>query len=760
MSPVHVVLRPSRTNQPHLAPLGGLLDLVVDGVNLTARAGETQGLTLLAELAQATTALRKGRLSRASAQLCTQGDTWELGLEVDADDALLSVFRSGPCPEVSIHERRVRLVDLEEALEQALATALSSNLPPGHRGVLEAARAGLERSQRAAKPLPRNLVQDRVVVSTASGLEMQANASFRLGEPSEVERSSSVERADLHALLLPGRFRVSLGRRSITVGRAHLFLLAERMLWLAEDALESWQAARPLFRRLQVEGLRLGVRRGPGDGPVALTLGMSTDNQPAKTLTISEIDTADFVEAVALFAEALGDRFVQHDARQAHNLRLGVLRESARILRDRLAELRLDDGVTNREPDSYKSYGLPIVAQATEGRWSEGGAMRFVPRWVAAVPNVDLRSTFLYADRLIVGSAREVASLVPSTGEIAWRIHSDRAATVATPLGLARLHADGRLRVHDLTNGEVRSITRLTPRAGGGAAGALVNSPGLPRMLLVAEGDRAITAVDLATGDVRWRHKASRPANFRLRRAGRLVLVSGGESALSALDVTTGEVVWRVRDRLPFSGDIAVVGDSAFALSTSAVGAARLHHIHLWTGETLWTSYIDEQPMFGQGPLFVGQQVLGAARDRRGVGLIGFDAASGRELWAHEPGLSASSTAWLALDDAVIANSASGTVLCIEAESGHVRYNHVFSRHVEAAQPRRLEPVLQNGALFVPQHQVQVLRPKDGELIGSVPCDLIPDLLKVDESCNVYIAEESGHLAAYSVAPQLRLVLA
>lgn len=761
MSPVHVVLRPGRNSQAHLAPLGSLLDLVVDGVNLTARAGETQGLTLLAELAHATSALRKGRLSRSTAQLCTDGDTWELGLESDGEDALLSVFRSGPCPEVAVHERRVRLGDLEEALDQAIATALSTNLPAGHRSVLETARDQLGRGARSAKPLPRNLVQDRVLIRTNSGLELQANASFRIGDASESPRDSSVERADLHALLLPGRLRIALGRKSITVGRAHLFLLAERLLWLAEDALESWQAARPLFRRVQIEGLRVGVRRGPGDSPVALSIATTSESSDSssKTLTLTNLETSDFVEATALFAEALGDRFVEHDPRQSNNLRLGVLRESARILRDRLAELRLDDGVTNREPESYKSYGLPVVAPRESGTWSASGTMRFVPRWVAAVPNVDLRSTFLFQDHLIVGSAREVASIVASTGEIAWRIHSDRAATVATPAGLARLHADGRLRLHDLGTGEVRSVTRLTPRAGGGAAGALVNSPGLPRLLLIAEGERSITAIDLATGDVRWRHNASRPASFRLRRAGRLVLVTGGDSALTALDVTTGEVVWRVRDRLPFSGDINVVGDSAFALSTSAVGAARLHHIHLWTGEVLWTSSIDEQPTFGQAPLYTKGALIVPTRDRRGVGAIGIDPKSGASLWNHEPGLSAASTAWLALEDSVIANSASGTLLCLDADSGEVRYNHVFSRHIDADQPRRLEPILSNGALFVPQHQVQVLRPKDGELIGSVPCDLIPDLLRVDDSCNVFIAEESGHLAAYSVAPQLRLVV-
>ncbi len=759
MSPVDVVLRTDRNHSSSQAPLHGVLDIIVDGINITARAGRTQGLTLLAELAHSMSSLRRGRTSRATAHLCTEGESWELGLEVDGSDLLLSVYRAGPCPEVAVHERRVSISELHTALETALDGAIAGALPTGHRSILETARDQLAAGRRSAKALPRGMAVDRIMVQSGKSLEFHASASFRIGPHLAPDSEERVERADLHALLIPGQFKVNLGRRSISLKRAQLFLLAERLIWLAEDSMDSWQAARPVFRRLQVEGVRIGIRRGPGDSPVALSLGESNkETGVAKTLTLTEIPTIDFVEGVALFAEALGERFITHDARQSSNLRLGVLLEGARILRERLSELKMDDGLTNIERESYRSYGLPSVVQDQEGTWSRGGAMRFVPRWVAAVPNVDLRSTFLCRDQLVVGSAREIASLSATTGEINWRIHSDRAATVPTPVGLARLHSDGRLRIHDLKTGAVRSVTRLAPRAGGGAAGALVSTPGLPQLLLVAEGDRSITAVDLITGDVRWRHRASRPANFRLRRAGRLVLMSGGDSALTALDVTTGETVWRVRDRLPFSGDIAVQGDSAYALSTSSVGAARLHHIDLWSGVTHWTSLVEEQPIFGQQPMMCGNSIVVATRDRRGSGAIAYDAHSGEQTWDHEPGISAAATAWCALSDSLIANSAAGTVLCLDARTGEVRYNHIFSRQVEGDQPRRLDPIVKNGALFVPQHQVQVLRPDTGEIIGELPCDLIPDLLRVDEKCNVYVAEESGHLAAYSVAPRLQLV--
>lgn len=765
MSPVDVVFRHAQSESGTSPALLGLLDIVVDGINITARAGQIQGLSLLAELAHALASLRKGRSSRATAHLCRDGEIWELGLEADGADLLLSVYRSGSFPEVAVHERRVSAVDLDEALRDALAQALSGAVPTGHRSILETAAAQLSSDRRPAKALTRGLAHDRVVVRSPDGFEVLASAAFRIGPADPPDLDARVERSDLHALLASGLLQLKWGAKSCELKQVHLFLMAERLLWLAEDALDSWQAARPLFRRLTVEGVRLAIRRGPGDAPLTLTVTQglpsdASDDTPTRgaSSSLSDVSTIDFVETIAHLADSICERFIFHDPRQRTNLRLTVLMENARLLRDRLSELRSNDALTNGERESYKSYGLPGVTPQTDGTWSRSGALKFTPRWVAAVPHIDLKSTFLYHDQLIVGSAREITSLAPQTGSILWRIQSERAATVPTPMGLIRLHSDGRLRLHDYASGKMRWVTKLLPRAGGGAAGALVNTPGLPTLMLIAEGDRAVTAVDLLSGEVRWRHSSSRPAQLRLRRAGRLVLMSGGDSALTALDVTTGEVVWRVRDRLPFSGDIAIRGDSAFALSSSSVGAARLHHIDLWSGVTHATAYIDDQPLYGHAPFLTERHVVVAVRDRRGTGLVAFEQGSCESAWDHEPGFVAAGSSFLSLGDSLVANSASGTLICLEAETGYVRYNHVFSRPVDSDQPRRLDPILQNGALFVPQHQVQVLRPSTGEIIGDVPCDLIPDLMKVDASCNVYVAEESGHVAAYAASPRLQLV--
>jgi outer membrane protein assembly factor BamB len=384
--------------------------------------------------------------------------------------------------------------------------------------------------------------------------------------------------------------------------------------------------------------------------------------------------------------------------------------------------------------------------------------MRFMPRWVATVPGIDLRGTFLCGERIVIGSQRELACIDRSSGNVLWRASTPPATSVATPFGVVRLHPDGRVRLHDIQSGETRFTTHVRPRLGGGVSGALVNAPGLPRLLVIAEGDRSATAIDLTSGETRWRFSGSHSAQYRMKRAGKLLLLAGGHSSLSALDVASGEVVWRQRDRLRFTGDISIDHDAAFALCGGPIGPAKVHHLDLWTGKLRWSYTLEERPLLQQAPLVTQHEVLIVVRDKRGLGIIALERETGELLWEQAPGLVSQPTCWLTVDDTVIANSATGTLVCIESRTGRLRYNHVFSRHVDADQPRRLEPVLRNGALFVPQHQVHVVRPRDGEVIGTVPSDLIPDLLRVDERCDVYLAEESGHFAAFGAAPKLTLV--
>lgn len=756
MSAITVVVRPRPRTAPDpaLAPLHGLFDVLVDGVNVTARIGEGQAVSLLGELGLAVAALSSGRRDRVTLQLYSDDELWELGLEAFGPDALISVFRSGSAPEVAVHERRVELSALRASVVAALGEPPARKAPAAVRASLDLARRALEggpllvRNEPERRTLP-------VAPRPVRGFGFAAQAAFRVVTVRTAEpRDAELERADLHSLLVRGEVSVTARKKTIALGASYPFLFAERLVALGEDALDAWQSARPLVRRIELAGARIGVRRTSSDGPLAVSLRPS---DAADSVTFPEIPAPVFVEAVVRFARALCDAFQRTDPSQTRNLRLAALESAAGALWDRLEDGRSEPSVTNPEPESYRRLAGPRRQNGSSGLWEHGGKMRFVPRWVATVPSIDLAATYLCGDRLIVGSTRETACIQRSTGGLLWRVPTPRAASVVTPAGLARLHADGRVTLHGLDDGRVRFSLHVAPRARGAMSGAVVHGPGLPKLLVLAEGERSLTGIDLVSGEVRWRHRARRAASFRVRRAGRLLLVASSDYALFALDAASGEVVWRLRERHPFSGDMAVDHDSAFALS-GVPGAFCLHHVDPWSGELRWTAPLDERPLPGQPPLVTPSAVVVALRDQRGAGACALARDSGSELWSHEPGFAAAASAFLAVDDAVVVNGAAGTLSSIDAQTGALRFSHVFPRHVDADQPRRLEPVLRSGALFVPQYQVHVVRPRDGEIIGTVPTDLIPDLLRVDERCDVYVAEESGHVAAFGVAPRLTLV--
>jgi outer membrane protein assembly factor BamB len=735
----------------------GILDFIVDGINVTARLGQGPAFALLAELCAGVVALSRGKRDRFTAAFYSGDEAWEIGLETDASAVLISVYRTAPSALVAVHERRVELVALREAL---LAASGDARDGAGRAAAsLTGARASLATPGPSYGRAARRRLTVRVATPSDEPVAVSASIALRtaLQRPLGTSDEPHVERSDLGALLAKGSVTLRAGEAEITLASTYPFLFAEELLSLGEEAVRAEREQRALFRRSGVDSVKISLRSMPAERGVVLKVKSDGADTSVAGAALNGIDARALARAAARFALGLEAALSSTDPGQTSNLRLQHLTRAARALEQELTTTGADDSLTNPDPESYASFGLPR-RESARGKWHEGGKMRFFPRWVAAVPNIDLGATFQCGDRMIVGSPRQTACLDRVTGAVIWRRALPRAATVPTPFGLVRMTHDGEVTLHELEHGETRFSLHLAPRNGGGAVGAVVNAPGLPRLLAVAERDRSVTAVDLVSGDVRWRYTAARPAAFKLRRAGRLLLVAGGDSALVALDASTGDVVWRLRDRLPFTGDLSIDRDTLFATAGGPVGPTRLLAVDLWRGELRWSRELPARPAPGQAPLVTADVVAVSTRDRRGSGVLAFTRETGELVFGHEPGLSAPTTSWLAVDDVLVANSASGALIGIDASDGSTRYHKSFPRHVDADQPRRLEPVLRSGALFVPQHQVHVVRPADGSELGVLPSDLIPDLLRVDEDLNVYVAEESGHVAAFGVAPRLALV--
>jgi outer membrane protein assembly factor BamB len=242
-----------------------------------------------------------------------------------------------------------------------------------------------------------------------------------------------------------------------------------------------------------------------------------------------------------------------------------------------------------------------------------------------------------------------------------------------------------------------------------------------------------------------------------LARAGRVLLVASGDGALDAIDVANGEVVWRFSDGVRFCLPPAVCGETVVAVSGEpGGGGGAVYGLDLYSGRLCFSRELPAAP--SAEPIATPGRVIVPYGRSRAARLCALDARTGLEHWdAPDPGLD-NGAKTLCLDDALIVNAPSGRVLALDLQDGTPRWSRSLSNPLTDDVPRQLEPVLRQGGLFVPSAQTHVLRPTDGATLTDVSCDLVPDCLRVDERGYCYVAEESGHLRAYAPAPQLRLV--
>jgi outer membrane protein assembly factor BamB len=320
-----------------------------------------------------------------------------------------------------------------------------------------------------------------------------------------------------------------------------------------------------------------------------------------------------------------------------------------------------------------------------------------------------------------------------------------------------RLLPDGAIELHEVEDGSVYARSRLAARGGGAGPGLFAGGNGLPPMAILTEARQQLCAIDLRTGQPRWRFRAHGPSSLQLGRSGRVLCVTSGDGTVDALDVATGEVVWRFSEGTRFCLQPRICREVVVAVAGEPRGGAgAVYGIELYSGRLLWQRELPAAP--STDPLDAGEIVVVPVGRSRQARLLAFDPRTGAQRWSRpDPGLDNGGQA-LCLDRSLIVNTPSGRVLGLDLDKGQTRWERQLSNPLTDDVPRQLEPLLRQGALFVPSAQVHVLRPQDGTPLGQIGCDLVPDCLRVDERGWFYVVEESGHLAAHAAAPQLCLV--
>jgi outer membrane protein assembly factor BamB len=526
-------------------------------------------------------------------------------------------------------------------------------------------------------------------------------------------------------------------------------LAAHRMVVAVRTLIDSWDSARPTHVRLRAGGFQIAMRKSSHQ---LVSVELSADGRG--DLTATSLTIAEAALPILKLASDLLRSLVASDRGQSRNLRVRALRQEVRTLRREIRSRRSADSFVNLDPDRLRMHhgGETEKSKAP----STLPSLQFDERWRICLEGLDANSVFMCGDRLVIATQTHVVAVSRDDGKVLWARPGPASTTLMSGSVLIRLSADGEVELCDVEDGEPYCSTHISPRIGGPPLGLMAGGENMPPVAVVTEGSHRLVAIDVRTGEPRWRFASRSGGEFRMTKVGRLLLVTCGEEAIHALDIATGEDVWRFAERGCFQFKPLISNETVIAAAVRGRREGALFAIDLYSGQLRWKRELQGPPT--SDPCVAANAALVSIAGDEAM-LAAHCLRTGESLWeTKDPGLGIGG-AGLTFDETWIVNAPFGRLSALDVRSGSLRWNTNLADALADEIPRRLEPVLRGGALFVPASSVHVVRPADGQkLSASLPCDLVPDLMRVDERGWVYVAEESGYLAGYAPKPMLTLI--
>ena len=590
------------------------------------------------------------------------------------------------------------------------------------------------------------------------GVALAFGYEVRLPSSDEALTTRSA-RADIHAMFFQGTLWAYLRGRRVPLVQGPVLLVVQRLIVAVRVLVDAWDSGRPTHVRLRTGHFQVGVRLD-----TARQISLSLTGEAGEPVTAQALQLGETAEPILRLAADLVRAMIAADRSQGRNLRVRALRDEVRTLRRAVRERESQRGFVNHDPERVRHIAQAEGTSERTQREEQKApvlpvrTLRFGERWRVAVDGLDAGSTFLCGDRLVMATARHTVAIGRERGEVLWvRAGVDTSAFMAGTT-LVRTSADGRVELCDVSDGEPFATARVDARAGTPQPGMLLGGNGVPPMVALMEGGQRVVALDLRTGQPRWRFTSRSASGLQLKRVGRVLLMTTPEGTLHAVDTSTGDELWCYATKERLATAPGVVGDRV-VLAAGALGARHgsLHVVDLYSGKAHFTSTLDGAPL--ATPVADRDGVAVAVTRDGGRRAIAYRCDRDEVRWdIADPGLGVGA-ATLIVDDLLVCNSPEGRLSAVEIATGATRWSASLAEPGADDVPRRLEPVLRGGALFVPSSTVHVLRPHDGSRIGEgLRCELVPDWIRVDERGWVFVAEESGHVNAHAPVPHLELV--
>ncbi len=606
-----------------LGELRDVIDIVVDGRNLTASVPEESIFDFSAQLLEALFHLVDG--TQAKAIVDFHHEPWELALVADGDRLLLSLYTIDRRRMVIARDLPANLHAFGEALlstgEQLLRSLfrISDHFASDPR-VRQISHHLAALKQARPFSLPRRPDPD----ASSSAIEGQtAAAGLTLRYHLDAGDAALMHYEgqplfDLHALLAKGQLILESGDQCHPIDLPYPFLVMQALLDRCRQLLNQLESNAhapfrlsdpidPLPIEVHGQGSRWTCVFGDADQGLAFTQSPSTILD--LFLSIAELFVQDLLRLnPRLELNQRFDDFVDevHKLRKWH----GDLCGTNRYLDAPQDYLSAIGNLTPSSAAAAPEVDFPHPLRAVNALFSRR-------QWSFQASQIDFHSLHLDADGLLVSSTDQLHRLDLNTGIPLWS--HDRAQPLNRP-GLVADHrwaltADrpDRLQLIDLHSGSVITDIDAPGDWTALAGGAFYREEHLG---IAARRDGRLLAFDSRDGQPRWTFQLGPSQLEGIRFEGPLVIIQSSEGVLSALDPLEGSVLWQVRTggspHLPLmthQGRLYVINQDPIHHGST------LFAIYPLTGRTVWQTRL---PGFVAGPpTFIDQWML-LAIERQG----------------------------------------------------------------------------------------------------------------------------------------------
>lgn len=751
-------LRPYRPADStlNLVEICDIIDLVVDGMNLTASITEESVFGFVAQLMEGLWSMAIGRNHKAIVEF--HCEPWELCVAAAGPAVLVSLYSVDRRQRVVAHDVEVDAAAFiasavraaEELLADLFAISESFATDPFVRRFSNVL-GKLRRVHAVRFPEPAVSMPEQLVMSSTTsgdGVTMSYTLDVAYGA---LKAYGGEQAFDQHALLVPGSLRFETATDDVVVCEGYPVLAVRAILDRVRELLTFLESSTSRFicdselhqLRLDVDaaGTAWRVHVGPDRRADAVTFTTRPNTLLDGLLTVAEMIVTHLAGANEHLQ--LNQRFMD-------------LREEIRELRSWHADFADANHYLEHPEQFLVEHGdlrpVEAVTEQPSFPWPLGDVRALYPMraWEFRAAKINFSFIASTDDVLFIPTQDELVTVERASGEVRWR-RSSAGTDALTSYALAGdvvVAADDAKQLHliDLDTGEKRTST--SPQLGSLIVSAAAYQDG--EIVVVGDFHGGLIGLD-PTGSELWRFETNHGLLSGMGCAGPVVCVMSSPGFVHGVNPANGKLLWKVRlGGLADAGPFFHQGRVYTFSHDPRTRQLTVHAMFPYTGRTAWQ--LRFEGWLAGRPDFIGDYVIVPIERHGRVALIAVnvEAPQPGENWRLDV-LSAGVDHPTRVTPVDIDGEAHGLVrtdtgetTCFKVEDGTIRWR------IEHARPsdllfRNLDLVVVRDAVLCVGERLQLRNLSDGTVLHEFGEVMVaPEYVSVARDLKIVLGERGA----------------